>query len=190
MRYYLSNMKTFLLVIILLVVFTGIIWFSRNRGEEGAINSPQLTPTPSLSEVNETLSPSPIQPQISSIPVQQASPTPTPTPKATTTPKTLTINMTESGFTPGEITIKAGDTVIFRNQGNRLHWPASAIHPTHELYPGSSISKCGTSEADSIFDACRGLQLGQSFSFTFNIKGTWLYHDHLNSSLKGTIIVQ
>mgnify|MGYP001589902159 CR=1 FL=1 len=111
-------------------------------------------------------------------------PTPTPAPGAAATPKTVTVNMTDSGFNPVEITINAGDMVRFVNQGSQTRRPASGIHPTHDLYPekGGCIS--------SKFDACRGLQNGESFSFTFNAKGIWPYHDHLAPSVKGTIIVQ
>ena len=70
------------------------------------------------------------------------------------------------------------------------HWPASALHPTHTVYPGSDIQKCGTSEGDKIFDSCTGLNKGESFSFTFNEKGDWRYHDHLNPNLNGVITVQ
>ena len=92
--------------------------------------------------------------------------------------------MTDSGFNPAEMTINAGDTVRFVNQGNQARWPASGIHPTHDLYPekGGCIS--------SKFDACKGLAKAESFSFTFTIKGSWPYHDHFVPSVRGTIIVQ
>jgi plastocyanin len=100
------------------------------------------------------------------------------------------VKITSSGFTPKTLRIKAGETVKFLNEDSSPHWPASDIHPTHEVYPGSSISKCGTSEQSKIFDSCRGLAKGESFEFTFNEKGSWNYHDHLNPRLKGTIIVE
>ncbi|MEK6824273.1 MAG: hypothetical protein AABY02_00300, partial [Nanoarchaeota archaeon] len=63
-------------------------------------------------------------------------------------------------------------------------------HPSHKNYPGSDIAKCGTSEASTIFDACKGLAQGESYSFTFNEVGSWNYHDHLNPNLRGTVIVE
>ena len=78
--------------------------------------------------------------------------------------------------------------VTFFNEDSNKHWPASAMHPTHTLYPGSGIEKCGTGE--KIFDACKGLEQGESFSFTFNEKGSWKYHDHLSVSSTGTIVVE
>ncbi len=101
-----------------------------------------------------------------------------------------TVEITESGFFPQTITINSGDTITWTNKISRKSWPASAIHPSHKVYPGSDISKCGTSEQDSIFDACKGLAEGESYSFTFNEIGSWNYHDHLQSSNWGTIVVQ
>lgn len=101
----------------------------------------------------------------------------------------LSIEITSSGFSPKTLEINSGDTVTWTNKDSRSHWLASAVHPTHTIYPGSSINKCGTSEALSIFDSCKGLSSGESYSFTFNEKGTWGYHDHLGPSLTGTIVV-
>ncbi|PIN89026.1 hypothetical protein COU60_05115 [Candidatus Pacearchaeota archaeon CG10_big_fil_rev_8_21_14_0_10_34_76] len=100
------------------------------------------------------------------------------------------IEITESGFLPQIITINKGDTVTWTNSISSKSWPASAVHPSHKVYPGSDISKCGTSEQDSIFDSCKGLSQEESYSFTFNEIGSWSYHDHLKSSIRGTIIVQ
>jgi len=101
-----------------------------------------------------------------------------------------TIEMSSSGFSPKEITIKKGDTVKFTNVGIESRWPASAMHPTHTAYPGSSISKCNTAEASTIFDACRAYGPGETYSFKFNEVGSWRYHDHRNPSVAGTIIVE
>lgn len=98
------------------------------------------------------------------------------------------VKITSSGFSPKTLTVKAGTTVTFVNEDSNKHWPASAMHPTHTLYPGSGIDKCGTGE--EIFDACRGLAKGESFSFNFNEKGSWKYHDHLSVSSTGTIVVE
>lgn len=104
-------------------------------------------------------------------------------------PNSYTVEITSSGFSPNSLTINAGDTVVFVNQDSRSGWPASVIHPTHTVYPNSNINKCGTNEEIDIFDSCRGLEEGESYSFTFNEVGTWGYHNHLISSKKGTIIV-
>ena len=100
----------------------------------------------------------------------------------------VTIKITSSGFEPKTLTFKTGTTVTFVNEDSNKHWPASAMHPTHTIYPGSDIKKCGSGQ--TIFDACGGLGKDESFSFTFNEKGSWKYHDHLRSSSTGTIIVE
>ncbi|MEK6932846.1 MAG: plastocyanin/azurin family copper-binding protein [Nanoarchaeota archaeon] len=107
-------------------------------------------------------------------------------------PKTYTVEITTDGsFVPAELTIKQGDTVTWVNKWTKDSWPASASHPTHEVYPGSSIEKCDTGEQSGIFDACKGLKPGESWSFTFNEKGSWGYHDHINFPGKfGKVIVE
>lgn len=103
---------------------------------------------------------------------------------------TPTVTYTNNGYSPSSVTINTGETVTFVNENSRDMWPATVIHPTHTVYPDSSIQKCGTSEADSIFDACTGITPGNSWSFTFDEVGDWRYHDHLQPSQTGTIVVQ
>ena len=88
----------------------------------------------------------------------------------------FTVEVTSSGFNPGTLEINQGDKVTWTNKGSVEGWPASAVHPTHTVYPG--------------FDAKRGLKTGESYSFTFDKVGSWGYHDHLNPSTKGTVIVK
>jgi Raf kinase inhibitor-like YbhB/YbcL family protein len=99
-------------------------------------------------------------------------------------PVTKMVGITSSGFNPSSLTIKTGDTVVFQNNDTELHWPASAVHPTHTVYPESG--GC----IGSKFDACAGLAQSETFTFTFNQKGTWNYHDHLNPGLTGTVVVE
>lgn len=83
---------------------------------------------------------------------------------------------TDAGFSPANITIKFGDKVRFKNDGTKDMRPASNIHPTHTIYPE--------------FDALRGFAPGQSYSFTFAKAGEWPYHDHLDPTAGGIIIVE
>ena len=100
------------------------------------------------------------------------------------------IEITSAGFNPKTITIKVGDTVTFVNKDSSKHWPASDLHPVHMTYPGSDIKKCDTAEAETIFDACKGLMQGEEYSFTFDRVGRWPYHDHLKPSFAGVVVVQ
>ncbi len=87
------------------------------------------------------------------------------------------IRYMDDGFSPAVVEVSVGSIVTFVNDSSRDFWPASDLHPTHKSYPGSSIGKCGTEEADSIFDACGGIAPGGSYSFTFDEVGEWNYHD-------------
>lgn len=88
--------------------------------------------------------------------------------------KTWTVTISSSGFSQSSITISAGDSVKWVNNDNRSHWPASNPHPQHTNYSG--------------FDSF-GISAGSSWSFKFNSKGTWDYHDHQFPNKSGTIIV-
>ncbi|HLC71049.1 MAG TPA: plastocyanin/azurin family copper-binding protein [Candidatus Nanoarchaeia archaeon] len=100
------------------------------------------------------------------------------------------VEITSSGFSPKTVIINAGETITFINKDDVKHWPASNVHPTHTTYPGSSIQKCGSADESSIFDACAGLETGEEFSFTFDRKGNWPYHDHLSPSTNGVVTVK
>ncbi|MBI4085459.1 MAG: hypothetical protein HY432_03080 [Candidatus Liptonbacteria bacterium] len=122
-------------------------------------------------------------------PTQTQTPTQSQTSTATPASTEQIITYTDSGFSPKEMTVKKGTKVTYKNDSSAAMWPASAMHPTHTVYPGSNIQKCGTSEESMIFDACQGIQPGGSWSFTFNEVGSWGYHDHLKSTNFGKVIV-
>lgn len=101
------------------------------------------------------------------------------------------VSATDDGFSPAEVTIKKGETVRFvNNQSAAALWVASALHPTHTVYPNSGIAKCGTPAQEGIFDTCRGLKAGEFWEFTFENTGSWGYHNHLNTRHVGKIIVE
>ena len=102
---------------------------------------------------------------------------------------TNTVEMSSSGFSPSTLTINVGDLVTFTTIDSGSYWPATAFHPSHTVYPGSSLSKCNSVEKDSIFDSCKNIGSGESYTFTFNEVGSWNYHDHRRASRTGTIIV-
>lgn len=100
------------------------------------------------------------------------------------------ITYTNSGYSPSVSTVKAGDTVKFVNTSSGQMWTASAIHPTHRVYPGTDIAECGGAPTGAMFDACTGTNSGGSWPFTFQNSGTWRYHNHLNPGHTGTVIVE
>lgn len=89
---------------------------------------------------------------------------------------TVTMHMKDTGYEPKNLTIKKGTEVTFVNDGTNDHWPASNIHPTHDIYPE--------------FDSMKGLKPGESWTFTFDKAGIWRYHDHLFATLSGAITVE
>lgn len=101
-----------------------------------------------------------------------------------------TVTYLDDGYRPLELRVKIGATVFFQNGSINPVRTASAQHPTHQVYPGSDIAKCGSPLAVVIFDSCRGYAPGESWSFIFNEAGTWKYHNHLNATHFGTIIVE
>lgn len=94
------------------------------------------------------------------------------------------IDITPDGFSPRTLSIKVSDTIVFVNKDADPHWPASDIHPTHGVYP----DKDGC--IGSKFDACRGLNTGEAYEFTFLHEGSWCFHDHLMPGLTGCVDVQ
>lgn len=86
------------------------------------------------------------------------------------------IQITEEGFHPSDITVSSGTTVRFENQDTVAHWPASGVHPTHQICPG--------------FDAGKPIEPGASYSFAFQKKKTCPLHDHLKPSLRGSVTVE
>lgn len=156
------------IIVVALIVIIGVFMFMFSGNQEGLSQGSRgesptsLVPAPGFEDVDEMI-------------VNDGS--------GSENPTILAVEITSSGFSPKTLEINTGDTVTWTNMDSRSHWPASAVHPTHTIYPepGGCIG--------SIFDACRGLSNGESYSFTFDEEGTWGYHDHLRSSLTGTIIV-
>ncbi|MEK7598806.1 MAG: plastocyanin/azurin family copper-binding protein [Patescibacteria group bacterium] len=151
-----KNIVTLLVIIVL--VAGGAYYFSR-----GSYTVPAGTPPapPAVTNQNGTT------------PKSTDSSTPAPV-------ETNKVEITANGFSPSTIKVRAGDTVTWTNKDSAPHWPATAAHPTHLVYPGSDITKCGTAAQSGIFDACKGLAPGESFPFKFDQAGTWKYHDHMN----------
>ena len=83
--------------------------------------------------------------------------------------------LTENGFSPKEINIHKGDTVIFTSTTERDFWPASDLHPTHTIYPE--------------FDPREPVPSSKSWTFKFDKVGSWKFHDHLFPSQRGVINV-
>ncbi len=88
----------------------------------------------------------------------------------------VTVRYTNTGFVPAKLTVLVGTMVEFINQRDEEMWVASNVHPSHEIL--------------ATFDQFKGVGKGQSYMYTFDKKGLWPYHDHINPSLEGVITVE
>lgn len=89
--------------------------------------------------------------------------------------QTVIVEMTSEGFKPNSVTLDENFTVIFLNRDSKPHWPASDVHPTHDIYPQ--------------FDPQSPIESGKSWAFKPKKAGEWKYHDHLNPHRGGTLKV-
>lgn len=105
---------------------------------------------------------------------------PSPVSPASVTPNSnqqtqTAVTLTASGFAPATLTIKAGQTVTWINQSGQEATVNSNPHPVHTDYPPLNLGSFAN---------------GASLQLTFPTPGTYGYHNHLNPSESGTIIVQ
>ncbi len=85
------------------------------------------------------------------------------------------VDIASTGFSPANITINVGDSVMWGNDDSANHTITSAPHPTHTAYPPLTLGV---------------IKPGESKSLTFPTAGTYKYHDHLNPSLTGSVTVE
>ncbi len=96
-----------------------------------------------------------------------------PTPAKTIEGKEVTV--TNTGFELQTITIKAGQRVVWTNKSGASVTVNSDSHPTHLLWPFLNLGQ--------FVD-------GSSVSVVFEKAGKYTYHNHLNPSQTGTVIVE
>lgn len=142
---------------------------------KGECNAPKLennlktVPNPAVPNPLPTPQPTPL-PSPSPAP-----PPPSPLPLPPSEPIDVTVEIKGNQFLPQTVKIKKGGKVIWLNKDGRASWPASDVHPTHQIYQG--------------FDAIGGIADGESYSFVFDKTGSWNYHDHFSPGVRGTVIV-
>ncbi|MCL6096182.1 MAG: cupredoxin domain-containing protein [Patescibacteria group bacterium] len=96
-----------------------------------------------------------------------------PTPAKTVEGKAVTV--TDKGFEPQTITIKAGQRVVWTNKSGSPVTVNSDVHPTHLLWPFLNLGQF----AD-----------GAGVSVVFEKTGKYTYHNHLNTSQTGIVTVE
>lgn len=134
--------------------------------QPAVIEQPQVAPVPPTPEV-------PATPPVVTPPSAE-NPVPTVPPKDPE-PVYVTIEMSQDGFKPAQVSIKKDTIVRFTNVGNTSMWPASNPHPAHTTYQD--------------FDARRMVKPGETYEFRFKNAGTWGCHDHLSPGLTCRIVV-
>lgn len=104
---------------------------------------------------------------------------PAPTLTTQTTPPAASeqsaVTLTQNGFSPSTITVKAGTKVMWTNKSGEAATVNSDPHPVHTDYPPLNLG--------SFSD-------GGTLSLTFDKPGRYGYHNHLNPGERGTVIVQ
>ena len=170
--------KQFKVLLLVTVVFVLGVWILIKSGDDAVapVLSPDVMPT-AISMPNPSPSSEP-----------PASPMATPTP--TQQNNVVIVTYTNSGYSPSTVTIKKGQTVTWKNQSSSDMWTASAMHPSHKVYPGTDIALCGMPTFAPMFDSCTGISFGQSWLFKFDNTGVWKYHNHRTPSHFGTIVVE
>ena len=90
--------------------------------------------------------------------------------------RVATVEYVDGGFVPNRVEVDVGADVRFLNRSDGPFWPASNIHPTHQVYPG--------------FDAKGPIGQGEAWVFNFDKPGVWRYHNHLSPTDGATIVVR
>lgn len=181
------NKKIFIpaLIVVVLVVVAGFL--AARKGSEHPDEQTQRGPSDSSSVGQHTDAMTPT----AADPVSLQNTAPVATPAVTETKTTAHFSSGEeadgvdvqvfeiaydgSKFTPANMTIKAGDVIIFKNGSKSAFWPASNPHPAHTDYPE--------------FDAKKPIEPGKTFEFKFTKVGKWGFHDHLNFTARGVLTV-
>jgi plastocyanin len=85
------------------------------------------------------------------------------------------VRITADGFEPATLSVEAGTTVEWINEDDSPHRVASNPHPEHTDLGG--------------LDSMEPISPGGTYRFTFEEAGEFGYHDHLNPTENGTIVV-
>ena len=96
------------------------------------------------------------------------------TPSEDPLPNSWVVEFTDDGFVPKRLEIEVGQQVQFVNSSESSLWPASNIHPTHQVMPE--------------FDAGSPVGAEGVWAFTFDKPGFWRYHNHMVPEHSGLIV--
>src|SRR3989344_3429171 len=106
-------------------------------------------------------------PAVAPTTTETASPADTTTTTATTQ-SGVTVTYTDQGFSPASVAVPLGTSVTFINQSSGNMWVASAMHPTHTAYSGTSLSQHCPDTAGTGVVGWAATASGSSYTFVFN----------------------
>lgn len=89
--------------------------------------------------------------------------------------ETTTVKLTSSGFSPQTITIKPDTAIAFVNESGEMAAIDSDPHPVHTSYEPLNLGNFAN---------------GETLKLVFAEAGTYKYHNHLNPSQTGTVVVE
>lgn len=176
------NKKTFIPVGLVLIILCGAGILVARRG--ASVNEIQQSQT--ISSSTSVVSEDNSEPSAATATMPEPSTTPAQPPEVTgrfsgegdiegSDVQVFDIVYDGNTYSPGSLSIKNGDIILFKNKSKVAFQPASDPHPAHTDYPA--------------FDAKQPIAAGKSYQFKFIKNGTWKFHDHLNPSAQGSVVV-
>lgn len=153
-------MKKTVLIVLAVILLGAVILFATNNNSKPAPGNDDTTPSAS----DNDSSPQP-RSGVEKSPAQTS-----PAEEAA-----ATITYTDNGFEPSSVTVKSGDRVEVKNNSSKSMQFSSAPHPSHTQNRELNQNT---------------LPPGGSQTFVVTTKGTWIYHDHLQASNTGTLVVE
>ncbi len=148
------NSKNLVIAIVVILVLGALGWYLMNNQSTNT-KTPQPSGGPTLSPQNSE------DKQTST--------------SSSDTANEIVVTIDSAGFSPKEVKVKNGDTVVFKNTDSEMRNVSSAIHPTHQVYPPLNLGN---------------IEAGSQKSLMFPDPGTYKYHDHLTPTRFGTIVVE
>ncbi|HUQ30265.1 MAG TPA: hypothetical protein VM103_01970 [Candidatus Paceibacterota bacterium] len=113
---------------------------------------------------------------------------PSPQPMTASGEAEIVVKYTEHGFDPQTITVAVGTTVAWVDTSGRPMWVGSDPHPTHTDLPGFDQLRV-INRANFLFVRTAYAHGNDVYEYTFTKVGAWKYHNHINPSDRGTVIV-
>jgi plastocyanin len=93
------------------------------------------------------------------------------------------VDITDKGFSPEKLEVKAGEKVVWKNMTDREHTVTS-----NEKAPARAAGGAAADEKP-LFDS-GPIKPGATWEHTFTQSGTFGYHCRIDKNLKGTVVVK